>query len=520
MSIDTTEVVQLLVQASRNGITIALKNDQLHMQVPKGSTLDPALLAQIRSSKQEIIHLMRSQAVGLATPFPLPAIRALKEQYAGKNPLSFAQTHLWVTHQLTGSVNYHLPLLVRLKGPVDRSLLEYAFNGVIDQQEALRSVFQEENNQVYQHVLPKGQWRLGYRGDLVDENLIRRYQDQYTTFPFNLERDYMLRAVLIKLNQEEHLLLIVMHHIAVDGWSVPLLVEAFAKQYRSGKEGGPSPALTVQYADYAIWQRCFAQEENSRSLGFWTRALDGVTAVQLPLDYPRPTVQSFEGDVLECTFDLEMSLQLEALAREANVTLFMLLLTVFKVLLAGWSGQEDICVGTPFANRPLRATEGLIGFFANLLALRTRISPGRTFGELLQQVKAYTLEAYSHQQVPFEQVVDRISPTKDISRHPVFQVVFVLQNTPAIPDLQLDDLQLHHEPTATRTSKFDLCFEIAQKKHGLHLRIEYCTKLFAPSTIGQLAACFGQMLRYAPSGRNQPVGQWAQPVPQPLTNTN
>ena len=251
----------------------------------------------------------------------------------------------------------------------------------------------------------------------------------------------MIRATLLRLSKEEHILVVVMHHIASDGWSVSIIVKELVELYKAGMDDrSPQlPMLEIQYADYAIWQRTYLQGEILRTkLNYWLQKLTGVAPLQLPSDYTMPAVQSNRGAVKSFSLDKQISVQLQQVSRQLGATLFMTLLAAFKVLLNRYTGQSDICVGTPTANRGSGEVEGLIGFFVNTLALRSQVNSSLSFYTLLQQVKTTTLEAYQYQDVPFEKVVDLVMAERDRSRHPLFQVMFILQNTPDVPELVLE----------------------------------------------------------------------------------
>jgi amino acid adenylation domain-containing protein len=313
---------------------------------------------------------------------------------------------------------------------------------------------------------------------------------EQVTSPFNLSSDYMLRAELISQGAEEHLLVVTMHHIASDGWSRSVLVREVAELYRSYIEGQPAGLahLPVQYADYAIWQRSYLQGEIlDTKLDYWKNKLAGVSPLQLPTDHNRPAVQGRAGGMFHFQLDLNLSSQLKNLSLSSGVTLYMTMLSAFKVLLYRYSGQEDICVGSPVAGRSHQEIEGLIGFFVNTLALRSQLDGGMSYLELLESVKATTLEAYNHQEVPFERVVEAVVKDRDQSRSPLFQVMFLLQNTPEVPELRLGEVALRGEDTGHATSKFDLTFGVQETADGLQCQLEYSTELYNLETIKRMA---------------------------------
>lgn len=445
-----------------------------------------------------------------ATPASyLPPLLPAAESRTGALPLSFGQERLWLIHQLTGSAHYHLPVMLRLKGTTDTVCLEKAIRAIADRHEILRTVYLENDGEVRQVIMPPGKWQFDFCGELPAEQDLSGYIQAFSSRAFTLTTDHMLRAAMIITGTDERLLIIVLHHIAADGWSVPILVREFMENYRLLKDGGAItlPPLPVQYADYAIWQR--KQEGQAylvRQLAYWEKKLDGITPVMLPVDYPRAPVAQHAGKALYFHFDIGLKHQLEQLSHEEGVTLFMTLLAVFNVLLYRYSGQEDLCTGTAVAGRQQRAAEQLVGFFINMLVIRIRLSGAGSFREVLAQVKQNTLEAFDHQDIPFELVADRLTKVRDDSRHPLFQAAFILQNQPEAPAIVLDGLEVKPEEPASATSRFDLGFEATATDTVFKLRVEYNTALFEEDTVHRLAAHYGQLLKAVVASPEQQVG--------------
>src|ERR1700722_19145418 len=365
----------------------------------------------------------------------------------------------------------------------------------------------------YQGVLGWGGWELGYRdGREEGEEGVRRWLEGWLRAPFDLSGDYMLRGVLIRVSDREHLLGAVMHHIASDGWSLSVLVREVSEQYgwrRRGGTGRKEEELRVQYGDYAVWQRRYLSGAVlERGLEYWKERLGGVEALVLPTDRRRPAEQSTRGANRRYQLGRERSGELERMARREGVTLYMLLVAVFKVLLYRYTGQEDICVGLPIANRRQGELEGLIGFFANTLVLRSDLGGGPTFREVLGRVKEGLLEAYEHQDVPLEKVLEQVGVVRDMSRSPLFQVMFVLQNMPEVPVLRLGEVELRGEGYANTSSKFDLVFTINETGEGLELWVEYCTDLFEGGTIDRMAGHYQELLRSVLGDGGERIGGW------------
>ena len=389
------------------------------------------LAARLRSGSTEIL---------------MPPVEAVVRP---KNiPLSFSQERLWFIDQLEGSIQYHVPAVLRLKGDLDVSALNNAFRTVCDRHEVLRSVIYLEEGEPFIKVKDYHDLQLSIVdtfADGKDSNDLRRYISRLVNEPFDLSSDNMLRASIIRLPGDEQILVVTMHHIASDGWSISILVKEVMELYESFVQGRSAalPVLQVQYSDYAIWQKNFLQGEIlDRKLDYWKQKLRNLAPLELPIDRARPPVRSSRGAVLGFVVDKPLTDQLQQLSHDNSVTLFMTLLAAFNVLLHRYSHQDDICVGTPVAGRQDEKLENLIGFFINTLALRNEVSGNSSFEDLLKQVRKTTLEAYEHQEVPFEKIVEAVVTERDMSRTPVFQVLFILQNTPPVPMIQLGEVKI------------------------------------------------------------------------------
>ncbi|MGH2708728.1 MAG: condensation domain-containing protein, partial [Actinomycetota bacterium] len=315
--------------------------------------------------------------------------------------------------------------------------------------------------------------------------------------PFDLRRGPLFRALLVRLSEREHVLLLTAHHIVTDGWSMGVFIHELSALYQAFATGRPSPlaALPIQYADFAAWQREWLQGEVlEEQLGYWQKQLGGAPALlELPTDHPRPPVQSFRGASLPFALDSELTQALKALSQRAGVTPFMTLLGTFMVLLARYSRQEDIVVGSPIANRTHSQTEGLIGFFVNTLVLRVDLAGDPPFEELLRRVRRVALEAYAHQEVPFERVVEMLQPERSLSHSPLFQAMFALQ-TALVGELELPGLSLSPLTLERVTAKFDLSLELSEAEGTLVGVWEYSTELFEAATIERLGAHFQTLL--------------------------
>ncbi len=417
--------------------------------------------------------------------------------------LSYAQQRLWFIDQLEpNSALYNIPAAVRLKGELNTAALEQTFGEIIRRHEVLRTRFATVNGSPVQLISAALPFSLPVV-DLSDvgaaerEAEAQRLATAEAQRPFDLSLGPLFRVRLLRLSATEHILLCTMHHIVSDGWSIWMLVREVATLYEAFSQGRPYalPELPIQYADYALWQReWLTGEVLETQLAYWREQLQGAPAVlELPTDHPRPAVQSFRGAAHRIELSAELTERLRQLSRAEGVTLFMTLLSAFSVLLSRLSGQDDIVVGTPIANRTRVETEGLIGFFVNTLVLRTKVEAEESFRELLRRVREVTLGAYSHQEVPFEKLVEELQPERDLSHSPLFQVLFTLQNAP-LSDLKLRDIELSSLQNRNGTAKFDLALELTNSEWGAVGTIEYNRDLFDEETIERFSGHFQTLL--------------------------
>jgi len=410
-------------------------------------------------------------------------------------PVSFAQKRLWLLEQFEpGTPVYNIPTAVRLRGPLNVTVLEQSFNEIVRRHGALRTTFTAVDGTPIQVIAPPRPFEVPFI-DLEDEpkgeqreEEAKRFARQEARQPFDLERGPLFRAKLLRLGEEDHVLLLTIHHIISDGWSMSVLWRELGALYEAFAEGKTSPLreLPIQYADYAVWQRQWLQGETlEKQLSYWRRQLTELPILELPTDHPRPAVQTHRGARQSLELPHSLSEALNDLSRQEGVTLFMVLLGAFQVLLSRYSGQEDIVVGTPIAGRNRAETEGLIGFFVNTLVIRTELSGDPTFKELLRRVREVALGAYDHQDLPFEKLVEELNPERELSRTPFFQVMFALQNVP--PEApKLKDLTLQGLSADRETAKFDLSFSLSEEPQGITGRLNYNADLFDEAAIERM----------------------------------
>ncbi len=418
-----------------------------------------------------------------------------RREEGGPAPLSFAQQRLWFFDQFEpGNPAYNLVSTVQLEGKLDTAALERAFSEVIRRHEALRTTFDFKDGDPVQMIAPPKPFHLNlisitHLPEAERDRLVQNLIHEQTQAPFDLKRGPLLRITLAQLRDEEHVLLLAMHHIVSDAWSMGVFISEVVELYEgyaAGREVELS-ALPIQYADFAVWQREWLQGDVlEEQFAYWRQQLGGTLPIlELPTDRPRPALQTYNGSSLSFPLTPALSQSLQSLCKAEGVTLFMTLLAAFKVFLYRYTGQEDLIVGSPIANRHRHELERLIGFFINTLAMRTNLCGNPTFRELLKLVRETALGAYAHQDLPFEYLVEQLQSNRDLSHSPLVQVVFVLQNTPErkaqLPGLVVTPLKYQAE-----TAKFDLTLYFDDLGSNLQGTFEYNTDLFDRETIARM----------------------------------
>lgn len=422
---------------------------------------------------------------------------------SGPAPLSSAQQRLWFIDRLEGgSTTYHIPMSMRLQGELDIHALQAALDGVMRRHEALRTVFVAIKGQPMQQVLPDARCDVR-RVDLqsragVDEATVTEELRSELATPFDLSVGPLIRAKLLRLSADDHILLITMHHIVSDGWSLGVLRQELAALYAATRMGAadPLPPLPIQYPDYAIWQQqCQGEPEPQKQPEYWRTHLHGAPAlIDLPTDRVRPVTQSYRGAAVPVWLGPTLSEELRALARRLNVTLAMTMVTAWSIVLARLSGQNDVVIGMPVANRRRAEFEPLIGFFVNTLAVRVRSEDDPAIDELLQRMRATMLSAYAHQNVPFERVVEVLQPVRSLSYSPVFQVMLAFQNALA-GAMELPGLTLTDQAVPTATALFDLLLTLQESADGILGTLNYASDLFDEATVRRWVEHFKSVLQ-------------------------
>jgi amino acid adenylation domain-containing protein len=501
---------KLLSELKNLKIKLWLENNQLRYKAPKGA-LTADLRIELVERKADIIQFLADTQ--LDSEDELPPIVAVSRNE--KLPLSFAQQRLWFLNQLEGkSATYNMSAAECLVGSLHISALKQSLLEIAQRHEILRTTFPTVNGEpVIQLSAIHYQLPIINLQDIPSEEQsveIQRLVNEESRHSFDLSKDPLFRTTLLQLNDESHILLVNMHHIISDGWSIGVFIRELVTLYEAFSKDEPSPLrpLTIQYADFAHWQRQWLTGEMLQTqIDYWQQQLADIPArLELPTDYPRPPIQTFKGHTQLFEIQKELLTQLNQLSQEANATLFMSLLAAYAILLGRYSGTEDVVIGSPIANRHFANTESLIGFFVNTLVLRTNLSGNPCFIDLLAQVKQTCLGAYAHQDVPFEQLVETLKPERNLSHTPLFQVMFVLQNTPeenlALSGLSLSPLELDNV-----TAKFDLTLSMEETAQGMSSSLEYNTDLFNADTITRMVDHFETLLQGIVAAPTQPIAE-------------
>lgn len=495
-------IQEFLADLRNLDIKVWVDGNRLRCNAPKGvMTLE--LKTEIGDRKTEIIQWLQSQSI---------------QQISRTNtlPLSFSQQRLWFLTQLEeANAIYNESAALKLEGKLNQEALEASWREIVKRQEILRTTFETVN----------GEPRLVIDADLyvnldiIDLQKVPETQQlakvkelaaQEIELPFDLSQGPLWRVSLFKLAEDCHILLVVMHHIICDGWSFGILIQELSALYYAFCAGVPSPLpdLSIQYVDFAHWQRQHLQGEVlDNQLGYWQQKLADLPALlELPLDHSRPVVQTYRGSSETFALSPELTTRLQGLSQQSGGTLFMTLLAAFGILLSRYSGQEDIAIGSPIANRNRQEVEPLIGFFVNTLVLRLDLGDNPSFIDLLKGVQTTCLEAYAHQDVPFEKLVEVLQPERNLSHTPLFQVMFVLQNAP-MGDLALPELTLSPFDLEAVTAKFDLTLMLWEANGELRGTWEYNRDLFEPETIHRAIAHFQTLLEGIVANPQQPIAQ-------------
>ena len=422
----------------------------------------------------------------------------------GSLPLSYQQQRLWFMEQVDpGSAAYNISAVARARGPLDLAAFERSVSELVRRDDSLRARFTRIAGRVQQVIDEARPWRLAVSDlsaplESEREAEAKQLAQEIASRPFDLSQGPLLRVNLLRIGPDDHVLILTMHHIVSDGWSMNVLLHELGVIYDAYRQGQPSPLseLPIQYADYVAWQRDWLQGEAlNKLLAYWKRRLDGSPrTLELPADRPRPKVKTLRGATYPVRVSKGLTNELLALSRSEDVTLYMTLLAAFYALLGAYSGQRDIVVGTPIANRDQVEMEGLIGFFINTIVMRADLSGNPTFRELMRRVRETALNAYAHQDLPFEKLVEELNPARNPSHHPVFQVMFGLHTIPTAAAATFAGLSFEAFDIDNPTAKFDLLFNLEETPDGLIGAMDYSTDLFDADSISEMLDCYNALL--------------------------
>ncbi|CAK0449380.1 non-ribosomal peptide synthetase [Burkholderia pseudomallei] len=465
----------------------------LSVEVALGTVFDAPVLSALASRLDD-------NTAAVLPPIPL----APRD---GRIALSLAQQRLWFLTQLEGvSEAYHMSGAVRLDGPLNREVLQRALNRIVMRHEALRTCFVREEGEPIQVIQPHADLTVSYHDLREAEQSEQRAKDlsqAHASAPFDLSRDLPVRVLLLQLADEAHVVQVVMHHIASDGWSVGVFLQELSALYGSfiAEQGDPLAPLPLQYADYAAWQRRWlASGQLEKQGAFWQTNLSGApTLLELPTDRPRPPKQSHAGASVEVKLGAALSERVKRLSQRHGVTPYMTLLSSWAAALSRLSGQEEVVIGSPVAGRNRTEVEALIGFFVNTLALRLDLSSEPTVGELLKRTKAQVLSAQAHQDLPFDQVVERVKPPRSTAHPPLFQVMFVWQNMPA-GELTIPGLTIRAVETPLQTAQFELTLSLREAGDDIVGHLNYASALFDESTVRRYVTYWRRLLEGMTAG--------------------
>ncbi|BCL39536.1 non-ribosomal peptide synthetase [Nostoc sp. MS1] len=490
-------------------IKLTLEGDRLRCNAPQG-VLTAEIREQLQTRKAEIINFLQKinlQAESVAQPLvPVPRNTHL--------PLSFAQARLWFLYQLEGATaTYNIAGAFALSGSLNVDALKQAMGEILQRHEALRTRFCEVDGVPAQVIDPHPQWDLpivDLQQESEPEQAAQRLAVQDAQTPFDLSQSPLMRLTVLKLQPQKHVLLVNIHHIAADGWSIGIFIRELSILYTAFCMGKPAPLseLPIQYADFAVWQRQWLSGDNlAAQLGYWKQQLAGAPPLlELPTDRKRPVIQSFRGGTERFQLDSKLTARLKQLSQESGSTLYMTLLAGFVVLLSRYSGQTDLVVGSPIANRNRKEIEGLIGFFVNTLALRFDLSLALSFEALLLQVQQVTEDAYEHQDLPFEMLVEQLQLERNLDRNPLVQVMFALQNAATYP-WDLAGVNVEQMPWDLDAVRFDLEVHLWEVAGGLEGYCYYSTDLFDGATIARMMQHYINLLTTIVTNPAQPINK-------------
>jgi amino acid adenylation domain-containing protein len=488
------DIVDFLLEARQEGVFTSLENDTLSFKVLKGKIVRPELVAELKDRKEEILSFLKKDQMNNETLVSEKnKISPFDRTTTGHIPLSYAQESAWIDDKLKGSALHRVPVVLRFGG-VDIAALSFALEEMVKRHEIFRTLYKEKDGIPYQEIVADTHFKLKYTKELTAEKDLGYYLKEEADALFNLSIDFSFRAHLIQVANFDFVLILVFHHIATDAISEKIFSSEVMELYKAKIEGRTPmlPPLKLQYADYAVWQRNYIQGEVLEDkLSYWKNKLEGHTLLKLPTDFDRPRVQGVKGDSVGKYLGKELSDKIRTYLRTEKVTPYMFFLTAINVLFNKLSGEEDICIGTPVSGRNHKEVEAIIGYFVNSIPLRNDLSGDPKFKDLLRQVKHTVLEAYDHQDVPFEKILNNVDAGRERNSNSIYNVVFNF--------LGLDQPQLFSEEEETDTIKlnnaeFDLLLTVIDDTEQFYFGVNYNSDLFVRSTAERFWTQFQELL--------------------------
>lgn len=489
------EVENLLYILKEKGITLRIQEGELKISAPKG-TLTPDLLTEIKSQKEQIINMLSAAIRNV------DYVQIKKADRTGNIPLSYSQQRMWFLNQLEGEkAVYHISFAMKVEGIFNLEKLNYALDEIARRHETLRTIFPAINGNPVQKILENYKCKIEYE-DLSerlvsnDETKIKTLLKEKIIIPFNLSNGPVFRTYVYKISNDVHILLIVIHGIAADGWSAGILFDELTTLYEHDKsENYPLMDIEIQFADFGIWQREQLEKKvYEPQLQYWKRQLDNIpVSLDFPFDYPRKNVHEFIGKRIPFCVDTKTTQKINDLLNAAGVSPFMLLWGVYAYLLYRYTNQDDIIIGTPVANRTKNELEKLIGFFANTLVMRAKINPSITFFEYLEQIKQVSLNALANQDYPFDKLVEAIDPQRSLAHAPLFQTMFVLQNAPRNIAKE-SGLKISSFDIETNVAHFDMALVVNEFEHEINGFLEINTTLIKPESAEKIIKHYKNIL--------------------------
>lgn len=507
---------EFLLNLRNLGIVLRAEGGRLICNAPKG-VLTPELRTVLKEQKDEILEILRN----VNMPDDSPALVLEKIPREGNPQLSFAQQRLWYLDQFQPNLTaYNMSWAFKLTGQIDSVSLQKSLNEIIRRHEVLRTVFVMEDDKPVQIILPNLEIQipvLDFRNTSITEHEqdVLDYLQNEAKKPFDLSKGPLFHAKLIQIAGDQHVLFIMVHHVIFDGWSFEVFMGELFSLYEafSTRQSSPLSELSIQYSDYAIWQRkCLEEGELTSQLSYWKEKLGGkLSHLQIPTDYPRPKVQTYNGAEAVIQFPNSLIDGLKEIGRSEGTSLFMVLLTIFKILLFRYTGQEDICIGSPFAGRNQKEIERLIGFFVNTLVLRTKLSGKPVFRILLKKVRDVALEAQANQDVPFEHIVQELNPERDLSRTPLFQIFFNYITTHSKLNRKVNGVEIERfmKYQGEIESKFDLTFYAEDIGGDVQLRLVYNSDLFDAARMAEFLEQFIYLSKQIVNDPDRPITSYS-----------